>query len=319
MTPITGKFAASLSGMKEETGKFESLMHNLGMDLLILLKVIAILFAAWFVERLIYFALRRGYSKAKAQGREEVTRYRFFRNGVRTMMVILALIAIIYTIPSLRSLALTLFAGAGILAVVIGFAAQKAISDIISGAFIVAFKPFRVGDFIQAGEAGVFGTVEDINLRHTTILTFENRRLVIPNSILSEDRIINSSIKDESTCEFVEFDLALHADVPLAIRLIQHQALLHPDRIQSPDVTSMENPDQPITVRLVKINEGAITLRTYVWAKDPVTARRMHYDLNEAMLRIFNEHEVPFALPIRRAVQTDNTRVTTPPHGQAPQ
>ncbi len=99
--------------MKEETSKFEILMQSLGMDLLILLKVIAVLFAAWFVERLIYFALRRGYSKAKAHGREEMTRYRFFRNGVRTMMVILALIAIIYTIPSLRSLALTLFAGAG--------------------------------------------------------------------------------------------------------------------------------------------------------------------------------------------------------------
>jgi small conductance mechanosensitive channel len=159
--------------MKDEPGKFESLMQGFGMDLLLLLKVIAILFAAWFVERLIYFALRRGYAKAKAQGREEMTRYRFFRNGVRTMMVILALIAIIYTIPSLRSLALTLFAGAGIIAVVIGFAAQKAFSDIISGAFIVAFKPFRVGDFIQAGETGIFGTVEDINLRHTTILTLK--------------------------------------------------------------------------------------------------------------------------------------------------
>ncbi|HQY04362.1 MAG TPA: mechanosensitive ion channel family protein [Flavobacteriales bacterium] len=305
--------------MKNEPGTFQTLMHSLGMDLLILLKVIAVLFAAWFVERLIYFALRRGYAKAKAQGREEMTRYRFFRNGVRTMMVILALIAIIYTIPSLRALALTLFAGAGILAVVIGFAAQKAFSDIISGAFIVAFKPFRVGDFIQAGETGVFGTVEDINLRHTTILTFENRRLVIPNSILSEDRIINSSIKDESTCEFIEFELALHADVGAAISLLQHQALLHPDRIQGPDVTNMEKPDEAITVRVVKINEGAITLRMYAWAKDPVTARRMHYDLNEAMLRIFNENNIPFALPIRRVVQTDITRPNLPQHGQAPQ
>lgn len=303
--------------MKDEPGKFESLMQGFGMDLLLLLKVIAILFAAWFVERLIYFALRRGYAKAKAQGREEMTRYRFFRNGVRTMMVILALIAIIYTIPSLRSLALTLFAGAGIIAVVIGFAAQKAFSDIISGAFIVAFKPFRVGDFIQAGETGIFGTVEDINLRHTTILTFENRRLVIPNSILSEDRIINSSIKDESTCEFVEFELALHADVGLAISLLQHQALLHPDRVQGPDVTNMEKPGEAVTVRVTKINEGAVTLRMYVWAKDPVTARRMHYDLNEAMLEIFNANNIPFALPIRRALQTDHTRPNPPQHGQA--
>jgi len=305
--------------MAAETSKFVHVMQTLGMDLLVLLKIVAILFTAWFVERLIYFALRRAYKRSPTQAPEERTRYRFFRNGVRTMMVILALIAIIYVIPSLRSLALTLFAGAGILAVVIGFAAQKALSDIISGVFIVAFKPFRVGDMIQAGEIGVFGTVEDINLRHTTILTFEHRRLMIPNSILSEDRIINSSIRDERTCEFIEFELALHADVERAMSLMKHLALLHPDRIQGPDVTNMEDPREAITVRVVKINEGAITLRMYVWAKDPVTARRLHYDMNQAVLESFLRNNIPFALPIRRALQTDHTRPVTPAHGQASQ
>lgn len=305
--------------MAAETSKFVHVMQNLGMDLLVLLKIVAILFTAWFVERLIYFALRRAYKRSPTQAPEERTRYRFFRNGVRTMMVILALIAIIYVIPSLRSLALTLFAGAGILAVVIGFAAQKALSDIISGVFIVAFKPFRVGDMIQAGEIGVFGTVEDINLRHTTILTFEHRRLMIPNSILSEDRIINSSIRDERTCEFIEFELALHADVERAMSLMKHLALLHPDRIQGPDVTNMEDPREAITVRVVKINEGAITLRMYVWAKDPVTARRLHYDMNQAVLESFLRNNIPFALPIRRSLQTDHTRPVTPAHGQASQ
>lgn len=297
--------------MDTEIGKFEQFLRSLGMDLLVVLKIAAILFAAWFVERLIYFGLRRAYKRSKEQGREEMTRYRFFRNGVRTLMVILALVGIIYVIPSLRALAFTFFAGAGILAVVIGFAAQKALSDIISGIFIVAFRPFRVGDMIQAGEAGVFGTVEDINLRHTTILTFEHRRLVIPNSILSEDRIVNSTIRDEKTCEFIEFELAQHADVNMAMALMQHQAMLHPDRIPSPETnTTMEAPDETITVRLVKIREGAITLRMYVWAKDPVTARRMHYDLNQAVLESCLEHNIPFALPIRRSIQTDHTRPT---------
>ncbi len=290
--------------MKEESSKFIQTAQSLGMDLLIVLKIVAILLAAWLVERLIYFALRRGYSKSKARGREEMTRYRFFRNGVRTLMVILAAVAIIYSIPSLRAFAFTLFAGAGILAVILGFAAQKAFSDIISGIFIVAFKPFRVGDMIQAGESGAFGTVEDINLRHTTILTFENRRLLIPNSILSEDRILNSSIRDESTCEFIEFELNLGVDVDLAMQLLQHQAMLHPDRIPGPVANSMENQEDAITVRLVKIHEGTITLRAYVWAKDPVTARRMHYDMNHAMLKVFPESGIAFALPIRQVVQT---------------
>ena len=79
----------------------------------------------------------------------------------------------------------------------------------------------------------------------------------------------------------------------------------------------MEKPGEAITVRVTKINEGAVTLRMYVWAKDPVTARRMHYDLNEAMLEIFNANNIPFALPIRRALHTDHTRPNPTQHGQA--
>lgn len=305
--------------MEKEGSKLALVLQSLGMDLLVLLKVVAILVTAWLVERLIYQGLRRAYKRSKVQGREEMTRYRFFRNGVRTLMVILALLAIIYVIPSLRSLAFTFFAGAGILAVVIGFAAQKALSDIISGVFIVAFKPFRVGDMIQAGEAGVFGTVEDINLRHTTILTFENRRLLIPNSILGEDRIVNSTIRDESTCEFVEFDLAMGTDVLAAMEHLKRLAMLHPDRIPAPVENGMENHGDAITVRLVKIHDGVITLRAYVWAKDPVLARRLHYDLNLAAYQEFPRQGIAFAMPVRMVHTAVKTAAPPPAHGQAPQ
>ncbi|MCB0765024.1 MAG: mechanosensitive ion channel family protein, partial [Flavobacteriales bacterium] len=121
----------------EERGWFLEFLHALGMDLLIALKILAILAAAWLVERLIYLALRRGYAKRKARGREEFTQYRFMRNAVRTVVVICAFVAVVYTIPALRSFAFTLFAGAGLLVAIIGFAAQKAFSNIISGIFIV--------------------------------------------------------------------------------------------------------------------------------------------------------------------------------------
>lgn len=284
-------------------GNFANLIQQLGMDLLPLLRIVAIILAAWVIERLLIFTLRRAYRRPGKKAPEEYTRYRFLRNGVRTMMVLVVITAIIYSIPALRSLTFTLFAGAGILAVVLGFAAQKALSDIISGFFIVAFKPFRVGDMIQAGEAGLFGQVEDINLRHTTILTFENRRLVIPNSILSDDRIINSSIRDERTCEFIEFMVPQEADLNLAMDLMREQAIQHPDRINSPDVVNMEIPGEPITVRVVRIHEGAVTLRMYVWAKDPIIARRMHYDLNQTVLEAFRENDIQMFLPIRRSLQ----------------
>ncbi len=278
----------------------KELLHELGLDLLLLLKIIGIVAAAWIVERLVYFALRRGYARAKAQGREEITRYRFLRNAVRTVMVILAFFAIVYTIPSLRSFAFTLFAGAGLLVAILGFAAQKAFSDIISGIFIVAFKPFRVGDIIQVGQQGLFGTVEDINLRHTTLLTFENRRVVIPNAIIGEERIVNSSIREEETCQYVEIPVAPDADLELAKRIIRSEAMAHGDHMdrRTPEEKAANEPVVP--VRLVDVSNGILLLRAYVWVRDPVTARLLRYDLYERVVKRFQAEGVPLSVPVRR-------------------
>lgn len=287
----------------EETGAFVAFLRVIGMDLLILLKIAGVIAAAWLVERIMYLILRRGYARRKAKGRDEFTQYRFLRNAVRTVVVVAAFFGVIYTIPSLRSFAFTLFAGAGLLVAILGFAAQKAFGDIISGIFIVSFKPFLVGDVIQVGQQGLFGTVEDINLRHTTILTFENRRVVIPNAIIGEERIVNSSIKEEATCQFVEIPVAVGVDIDKAKRIIQQESKAHPSQFdkRTPEERAAGEPE--VAVRVVEIKDGVVTLRAYVWASDPVTARLMRYDLNEAILKRFSKEHIAVAIPVRHFLQ----------------
>lgn len=292
----------------EESGALVSFLRALGMDLLILLKIGAIIAAAWLVERIIYLILRRGYARRKAKGRDEFTQYRFLRNAVRTVVVVCAFFAVVYAIPSLRSFAFTLFAGAGLLVAILGFAAQKAFSDIISGIFIVAFKPFRVGDVIQVGQQGLFGTVEDINLRHTTILTFENRRVVIPNSIIGEERIVNSSIKEEATCQYVEIPVAVDADISKARKIMQSECMDHPVQFDKRSNAEKAAGEPEVPVRLVDIRDGMVTLRAYVWAADPVNARLMRYELYERILHQFLKEHIPVAVPMRHLVQQNPYR-----------
>ncbi|MDX9751621.1 MAG: mechanosensitive ion channel [Flavobacteriales bacterium] len=293
---------APLPAPPADTGAIIDLLRHIGMDLLLLLKIVAVLAAAWLVERVTYLALRRGYARRKARGRDEFTQYRFLRNAVRTVVVVCAFFAVVYTIPSLRSFAFTLFAGAGLLVAILGFAAQKAFSDIISGIFIVSFKPFRVGDVIQVGQQGLFGVVEDINLRHTTIITFENRRVVIPNSIIGEERLVNSSIKEEATCQFVEIPVAVDADLDRARAIMQQEAMAHPVQFdkRSPEEVAAGEPE--VAVRVVEVKDGMVILRAYVWAPDPVAARFMRYDLNERFLKRFAREHVPVAVPVRHSV-----------------
>ena len=72
---------------------------------------------------------------------------------------------IFYSIPPLKEIGITLLASAGIFAAILGLASQQAFSNIISGIFIVVFKPFRVGDNIEINNNR--GIVEDVTLRHT--------------------------------------------------------------------------------------------------------------------------------------------------------
>lgn len=84
-----------------------------------------------------------------------------------------------------------ILAAAGILGIVIGFAAQTSVSNIISGFFLIADKPFEIGEAIEID--GQAGYVLDISLLSTRIRTFDNRYLRIPNSTVANARIVNLS------------------------------------------------------------------------------------------------------------------------------
>ena len=154
---------------------------------------------AVILSRILQKLMRVYFERSSRVLKVDPKRYKFLRNAVSFVIFMLAVTLIFYTITGLRTIGITLFAGAGIFAAIIGFASQEAFSNIVSGIFIVIFKPFRVGDNIKIGDLHQ-GTVEDITLRHTIINNFENRRIIIPNTVISGQTIINSTIEDEKVC-----------------------------------------------------------------------------------------------------------------------
>ncbi len=279
--------------------RLQQILDKLGFNLLLLAKVVLIIAAALVLERVIRILLKRGYLRSD-QSNEDRTRYRFMRNAVRFLVGLLALGAIIYSIPAFRHVAVTMFAGAGILVALLGFAAQGAFANIISGVFIVSFKPFRVGDQLTVG--GHSGVVEDINLRHTVIVTTENRRVIMPNSKISDETIVNSTVTDSAICELVEFAVSYDTDISKAIRSIQEEAAAHPSCMDRRTPDDMERGEPAVPVRLIALGESAMTLRAYVWAKDAMSARMMHYDLNRAVKERFDREGVEIPYPHRTII-----------------
>lgn len=100
--------------------------------------------------------------------------------------------------------------GLGISSVVIALAAQDIAKSFLAGISIISDKPFEIGDFITVGDLS--GTVEDITFRTTRIRNAENQVIVLPNSILTDNNIINSSRRDSRRFYLV---LTLELDTPL--------------------------------------------------------------------------------------------------------
>lgn len=280
------------------------LLDKLGFNLLLFAKIILILLGAVMLERVLYALLKRAYNHG-TQGREDATRYLFLKNALRFNVGLVALALVIYVIPSLKHIAVTLLAGAGILVAILGLAMQRAFSNIISGIFIVSFKPFRVGDMVEVSLEHR-GVVEDITLRHTVIRNWENRRVIIPNAVIGDATIINSTIEDETTCQWVEVRISFDSDLDQAMWIMQEESELHPGCIdrRTPEELSAGAPK--VSVRLVNIAESGLVLRAYVWAADPVLARVMHFELNRSIKLRFDREGVVIPYPQRTITFKDS-------------
>jgi len=86
-------------------------------------------------------------------------------------------------------------------AIAVGLALQGSLSNLAGGIVILAFKPFHVGDVIQTGSYN--GTVESIGVFYTTLTTFDNQRVVLPNAGLSNANITNASAFDTRRVDLI--------------------------------------------------------------------------------------------------------------------
>lgn len=263
--------------------------------------ILGILFGAAILTRVVRVLISKSFVSASEKLNVDPTRYKFFKNAASLIIWVTAISGVISLIPALKTLAITLFAGAGIMVAIIGFAAQEAFSNIISGVFIIMFKPFRVGDLIQVTGFDP-GLVDDITLRHTVLLTFENKRLIIPNSTMGSESILNSSIGEAKVCRYVEVGISYDSDIDLAMEIIQEVAQNHPDCLDERTPEEKASGMDIVNVRVIGFGDSSINLRAYVWTADPLTAMQMHSDINRGIKEQFDLRGVEIPFPYRTLV-----------------
>jgi small conductance mechanosensitive channel len=267
-----------------------------------------ILAIAFIISKILRYSLTKFVRAASAKLNVDPTRYNFFKNALSAIIFIAAIIVIFYRIPELKDYGVTIFAGAGVFAAIVGFASQSAFSNIISGVFLVIFKPFRVGDHVSISN-NMSGEIEDITLRHTIIRNYENRRIVIPNSVISNETIINSSLTEDETCMYILLGISYDSNIDLAIKIIQEETEKHPNFIDKRTEEDKQSGIHAVTVRLIDFGDSSVNLRGYAWAENPVDGFVMKCDLNKSIKARFDKEGIEIPYPHRTIVYKDKKKL----------
>lgn len=189
------------------------------------------------------------------------------------------------------NLLISTLTAAGVFTIIIGFAVKDVAANFISGIFILIDQPFAPGDFIQIGEHS--GTVEDISLRTTTLITVDGPVLFIPNSIVAVEPTTNYNLAKDRRISFT-VSIANDTDVAQALEITKRvlkdeNELLH-ERTQLVLVSDVREYAVDILVACYAPKDTFVTLTS---------------DLQQQVLNALQVNHVDLAVPVRKHVYPD--------------
>lgn len=202
---------------------------------------------------------------------------------------------IVSNIPALSAGMNKLLAAGGVLAVVGGLASQEALGSMVSGLMILAFKPFVIGDVVRCNN--ISGVVEEITLRHTAIRTYENKRLIVPNSVMNNSIIENADYTDSRVCSFLEIGVTYESDIARAKQLLAEEIARQPDFLDVRTPEQIAEGAPLVQVVVLALAESSVTLRASLWAKDNSTAFGLKCAVLENIKEIYDREGIGIAYP----------------------
>jgi small-conductance mechanosensitive channel len=209
---------------------------------------------------------------------------------IQRIYVIIALIVLFIVILDLLQVPLSAFAFvSGAIAIGVGFGAQNIINNFISGWILMWERPIRIGDFLEID--GAKGTVETINTRSTRIRRTDGVHMLIPNSQLLENTVINWTLIDRLTRCMVRVGVAYGSPVKKVSELIYQAVNEHVDTLDDP---------KPLVI-FEDFGDNALIFDAYFWvdAQAERDQRVVKSDIRFKIDELFNEAGIVIAFPQR--------------------
>lgn len=262
-------------------GEFFNPAKVLGAVLL----AVVFLVAAALAARALRSAVRRILERDD-RGLIDRTAASFLTQLAQIGIYLLALIFYAHTIPALRALGIGLLAGVSVASVVIGLAAQNTLGNLIAGLSLLLYRPFQLGDVVQVTAATGLetGAVESLTLGYTTLRTADNRRIVVPNSVMAGQVTVNLTATDPRAMAVVPIGIGYDADIDKARRILVELAQGH------------SKVEAVVGCPVTQLGNSSVVLTLRAWCADTGTAKGVEFDLYEQAKKRFDQEgiEIPF-------------------------
>lgn len=222
------------------------------------------------------------------------TSFVFARKIISAIIYIVGISFALVQIPALKTVGHSLLAGAGILSLVAGLASQQALSNIMSGFLIVLFKPFKINDRITFNN--YTGTVEEINLRQVVLRDLENNRVIVPNSVISSQVIVNTNLNDTKVVKGVQIGIGYSSDIGKALKIMEEEISNHPFYLDLRTDEDKKNGVPIVTTRVVSLDDSSVGLKAWANAENNSNGYILYCDVLRSIKERFDKEgiEIPY-------------------------
>lgn len=255
--------------------RFQEWLGDIGP---VVLEALLILLLGWIVSRIITRIVRGVMRKARV----EPTLVGFLGNLTFALLMTMVVISAVQKLGVHTTSFVAVLGAAGL---AIGFALQGSLANLAAGVMLILFRPFKAGDYVEAG--GVSGAVTEVQIFATVLQTPDNKRVIVPNSSITDNTITNYSANDTRRVDLV-FGIGYGDDIQKAKQVLEE--------VLAQDTRVLKDPAPTVAVSELADNSVNFVVRPWVRTAD---YWGVLFDVTEAVKQRFDAENISIPFPQR--------------------
>lgn len=203
----------------------------------------------------------------------------FFKSILNVSVVIVVFYSLVQQFEVTKDISKALLQSGTLLVAIATFAAQQALSNVISGFSLSVSKPYNVDDkikVVQGGNIIAEGIVDDITLRHTIIRQYNGESCIVPNSIMDTAVVTNTNFI-ENVGNFLEIEISYDADIDKAIQIVK--------KICAKNELTLNT--ERNSVYLKGYTQNGVVLKTTIWTRNLDDSFEACSDIRLGLIKAF--------------------------------